>query len=353
MISVHSDGGRTLFAALLCAICLSGTLAPASRAASPNPANLPGGCGPRPSWIETATLPEEGQAALSACFSSKSNQAEALLNVANNRPYAQLITVSGTSPDLAESSFARSLEGALARLLASSSSGTGTSAFLLGPGERAALAIDRPPPGPAEELHIDPAPDNAFAVAALAWRLLSTAAQRVSLPAATESCIAAAVYGALASPPHPELALERMHFCINAAGLSRIPEQLLRELASRLLRDRFFQEVIEREGTEPHPARIALTTSPSNPDLIDPEIHLGSVSLEASAGQRTVEHLSATGGVPPYRYYIIPEPGGPGVPSWFHLAADGTLTLEPPAGASQVDFLIDVIDANGESEVPY
>ena len=66
-------------------------------------------------------------------------------------------------------------------------------------------------------------------------------------------------------------------------------------------------------------------------------------------GRTTVEHLSATGGTPPYRFYLVPEPGGPGVPSWLHLAADGTLTLEPPAGVAAVTLPVEVVDSNGRA----
>ena len=260
----------------------------------------------------------------------------------------------GAQLDLSESSFGGSLEGALSKLLASASSGMGPSAFLLGPGEGAKLAIDRPAPGEAQRVNVDPASVNAFAVGALAWTLLSTAAKHLSLPTATQSCIAAVVYGALSSPPQPAEALRRMHACVNASGLSR-NAKLLRKLASRVLRRRFFSEVIHREGTESRSARIAFQISPSNPNLINPAIHLGPASFGTlPGGQRTVEHLSATGGTPPYRFYIVPEPGGPGVPSWLQLAAAGTLTVEPPVGATAVSLPVEVVDSNGEhSVVPY
>jgi hypothetical protein len=261
---VQLNSRKAALAAVLCAIPLSATLA----SASPSPANLPS-CGPRPSWIESATLPAEGQGPFQSCFSSNSSQAEALLSIANNRPYAQLITISGAQLDLSESSFAGSLEGALSRLLANSSSGMGPSAFLLGPGEGAKLAIERPAPGEAQRVNVDPASVNAFAVGALAWTLLSTAAKHLSLPTATQSCIAAAVYASLSSPPQPEEALRRMHACVNASRLSRNAEKLLRKLASRLLLRRFFREVIHREGTEPRwpsaaymPARASAVAAP-------------------------------------------------------------------------------------------
>jgi hypothetical protein len=349
---MRPDGSRGLLAVVLCAMSLSAILAPASPAARPNRPNLPSGCGPRPSWISSASLPGERHDPLPSCFSGKSSQAEAVLSVLNNRPYAQFMTVSGAQLDLAESSFAGSLEGALARLLARSSLGKGTSAYLLGPGESATLVIDRPPPGQAQTVLIAPVREDAFAVAALAWGLLSSAAGDRSLPSATQSCVVSAVYGAVSTPRHPLRALERMHVCVNAASLSTLARKRLRRLAGRLLGDQRFEELVDLEVGEPHPARITFTISGSNPDLINPEIHLAPASFETLPNRRrTIEHLSATGGVPPYRFYIVPEPGGPAVPSWLHLAPDGTVTVEPPVGFAVITFPVEVVDSNGEHSV--
>ncbi len=321
MTSVQSDGRRGLLPALLCAMSLSAILAPASPAASANRTNLPSGCGPRPSWISRASLPEERQDPLPSCFSGKSSQAEAVLSILNNRPYAQFMTVSGAQLDLAESSFVGSLERTLARLLARSSLGKGPSAYLLGPGQRATLVIDRPAPGQAQTVLIAPRAGGCLRRGSARVGLLSSATGDRSLSAATQSCVVSAVYDAVATPRHPVLALERMHVCVNAARLSTLARKRLRRLAARLLRDRRFEEVVDLEVGEPHPARIAFTISGSNPDVINPDIHLGPASFESLPNRHTtIEHLSATGGVPPYRFYIVPEPGGPGVPSWLHLS---------------------------------
>jgi len=279
-----------------------------------------------------------------------------LVNIANNRPYAQLITLSGASLDVAESSFATSLEGALARMLTSARSPNDPAALLIGPREHAIVQIDRPAPGQAQEIHIDPAPVNAFAVGALGWALVSTAANRLSLPAVTQACITAAVDGALMRPRNPELAFRRMHRWVNFSKLSANVERLLRGLTGRVLRNRLFQAVIRRESAEPRPARIAFTVASSNPNLINPAIHLGPASFGTLPGGRmTVEHLTATGGSPPYRFYIVPESGGPEVPPWLHLAADGILAVEPPVGSAvSVNLPVEVGDSNGEhSLVPY
>jgi len=333
--------------ATLCTISLSALV----QAASPAPAlgAGPSGCAARPSWIESATTPEEDGNPFESCFSDRSSLAESVLSITNNRPYAQLLTVTGTTLDLAESGFAGSQEAAFSTALANLRPESGPSAFLLGASQSAILAIDRPPPGPAQVVHIVAAPGNAFAVAALAWRLVSAATKRLSLPASTRSCIASAVYGALRGPPHPEGTLERVHACVNGAPLPASRERLLRALAASLLVDRAFKEVIQREGTEPHPARITLTVAPSDPYLANPAIQLQGANIGSiPSGSRSVRHLSATGGLPPYRFYIVPEPGGPAVPSWLHLAADGTLIIEPPLGSVAVNFAVEVVDSNGE-----
>jgi hypothetical protein len=346
------DSRAAALAGALCAISVASVLAVASLAAGMGSSVLPAGCAPMPAWIAAATLSDEPQDPLPSCFSAHSGQAEAVLNIANNRPYAQLVTVAGSSLDLTGSSFGGPLGASLSALLEGLSPAAGPSAFLLGPGESATLAIDRPAPGPGRDVHIDPAGDNAFAVAAVAFRFLGAASARRLLNAATQRCVASVLHAALKTPPRPELALRRVHACVDAAGLPARAETLLRGLASRLLRDDFFHSVIHRQGTEPRPARIALAIASSNPELINPDIRLGPASFgTVTAGERTVEHLSATGGVPPYRFYAVPEPGGPGVPAWLHLAADGTLTLESPPSATAVTVGVEVVDSTGEHSV--
>jgi hypothetical protein len=349
MMTLRLNSRNAARAASVCVIALSALLAPVSLAASPSPSRLPGVCGPPPSWIEGVVLPLESQGPFQACFSSRENLAEAVLSIANNRPYAQLITVPGGALDVAESSFASTLERELSTLLTNSTSGGGTSALLLSPGQTARLLIDRPPPGPAQPVHIDPAPDNAFAVGALAWRLLAAAAAHHLLSAGNRSCVARAVDGALSSPLHPELALRRMHSCVNASGLSGKPARLLQTLARRLLSGSFFEEVVHREGAERRLARVAFTIAPSNPNLRNPSIHLTTTNLGTlPSGERTIEHLTAAGGTPPYRFYFVPERGGPGVPTWLYLAPDGTLVVEPPIGVTAVYVQVEVVDSNGE-----
>ena len=248
---IRCDGARTAFCAAFCAISLSVMFTPTTLAASSSSGVVSAGCGTSPPWVETATLPQGGQYPLESCFSSQSSQSEAPLRIVNNRRYAQLLIVDGAELDLTESTFTGTLEGPLARLMADLSYHGDSSVFLLGPGARATLLLGHPAPGSSNAVHIVPATSNAFAVGALAWRLLSEASSQRSLPTATASCVLAAVYGALSSPPEPEEALWRMHSCVDTAAVSRPHKRLLRRLASALLRDSFFKAVIHREGTEP------------------------------------------------------------------------------------------------------
>ncbi len=352
-IRLHLDRRSAALPVALCAIALGVLGASASLKGGSAGAAAPIACAAIPAWIAAATLQQGAEVALASCFSQRSSQAEAVLSIANDRPYAQLI-VSGAAIDLTESTFANPLEAAFSKLLAGSSHGRAPSAVLLGPEQSAMLTIDRPPPGAAQEVHIDAAPDNAFAVASVVWTLLRAAGERRLLTAATDSCVASAVDLSLRGPPRPEKALRRVHACVDTAGLPERAEGLLRALAGRLLRDRLFKRVIRRQGTEPHPARIAFTVAASDPELIDPDIQLGPASFgTVQAGRTTVEHLSATGGKPPYRFYTVTEPGGAGVPSWLHLAADGTLTLEPPPGAAPVTLPLEVVDSTGAHSVVF
>ena len=75
--------------------------------------------------------------------------------------------------------------------------------------------------------------------------------------------------------------------------------------------------------------RAFLWIPPSIPGPIDSAISLGPANFNVPGEEKTVEHLTASGGSPPYRFYVVPEPDQAGVPYWFQLAADGTLILEP------------------------
>ena len=316
-----------------------------------NRAGLPGACGSTPSWIDSVTLPDSNQDPLPACFSSKSDQAEAVLNVVNNRGYAQTITVSGAKIDVAKSVFASSFDGQIGKLLAQLSSGNGPSAFELGPGENASVTIDRPPPQQAAvDIHIDPAAKTASGMGELAWALLTTAKDQIGVPLNVENCVMAAVYNTVSADRGPDNAIAQMHSCVDAAATGTA-KGVLEKLAYGLLVDDFFYKIVDLEGDELYPAQIGFTIPGSNPTFTNPNIHIGPANYGTLPdGQTTVEHLTATGGTAPYRYYIWNEPANmAGVPSWVSLASDGTLTIEPPASASgEVSFYVYAFDGKGE-----
>ncbi len=318
-----------------------------------NRADLPSGCGPPPSWIDSVTLPDSNQDPLPACFSSKSDQAEAVLNVVNNRGYAQTVTVSGAKIDVAKSVFAASFEGQIGKLLAQLSSGNGPSAFVLGPGESASITIDRPPPQQAaQEIHIDPAGKTASGVGELAWALLTTAKDQIGVPVDMENCVQAAVYNTVSADRGPDSAIGQMHSCVDAAsGLSGTAKAVLEKLAYGLLVDDFFYKLLDLEDSEVYPAKIEFTIPGSNPTFTSPDIHISPLDLgTVPDGQQTVVHLSASGGVAPYRFYVWNEPANAAkVPRWVTLGTDGTLTIEPPSHASgEVSFAVYAFDADGE-----
>jgi alpha-tubulin suppressor-like RCC1 family protein len=318
-----------------------------------NRAGLPGKCGQPPSWVDSVTLPDSNQDPLPACFNSEYSlsETEAVLNVVNNRGYAQTVTVSGAEIDVAKSVFASSFEGQIGKLLAQPSSGNGPSAFVLGPGESASITIDAPPPQlAAQEVHIDPAPKTASGVGELAWALLTTAKDQIGVPLDIENCVMAAVYNTVSADRGPDSAIAQMHSCVDAAATGTA-KGVLEKLAYGLLVDDFFYKIIDLEGDELYPAQIGFTIPGSNPTFTNPNIHIGPANYGTLPdGQTTVEHLTATGGVPPYRYYIWNEPENAAkVPSWVKLATDGTLTIEPPASASgEVSFYVYAFDSKGE-----
>ncbi len=341
--------------ASICGLLLSALLAPDQSPAGTAPAAMPEGCGAAPTWVAGASLLDEARDPLPSCFSNASTMAEALVSIADNRSYAELVSVRGAAVDMLASTFGSPLEGGFARSLADSSSAEGPAEYLLGPRQRVVLALERPPPGAGQEVVVEAAQGNPVGVAALAYALVSEAAERRVLPGATESCVAAAVARAAVRPRHPERALRRMHSCVNGAPLSSRAKRLLVGLADRLLRGRLFEQVVHLWGTDNAPTRSSFTIAATNPNLINPHIQLDTTDLGTlPGGRRTIRHLSASGGAPPYRFYIVPEPGGPGVPSWLELAPGGTLVVEPPAGTTSVSLPIEVVDANGEhSVVPY
>ena len=316
-----------------------------------NRASLPSGCGGAPSWLDEVSLPDSNQDPLPVCFSSSSNDAEALLNMVNNRGYAQVITISGAKIDVAKSHLADSLEGEAATLFAALGSTDNSSTFILGPGDSATVTIDRPAPQQAaQEVHIDQAPEIASGVGELAWAVLSTASDSVSVPVDRVDCIMSAVYNASSSGRDPSSAIDQMNSCIDAAAAGTAKD-LLEKLSYGLLVDDFFYKVIDLEGDSLYPPQTGFTIPGSNPTFTSPDIHISPLNLGTLPdGQTTTVQLTATGGTAPYLFYVWNEPvNAAKVPSWVHLATDGTLTIEPPAGISdEVRFAVYAFDASGD-----
>jgi hypothetical protein len=316
-----------------------------------NRADLPSGCGGAPRWVDEVSLPDSNEDPLPICFSNSSNEAEAVLNMVNNRGYVQVVTISGAKVDVTKSLFADSLEGEVAKLFADLGSGGSSSTFILGPGDSATITIDRPPPQQAaQEVHIDQAAQVVSGVGELAWALLSTASDAVSVPVDRTDCIMTAVYNAASSGRGPSSAIDQMHSCIDAAA-SGTAKDVLQKLSYGLLVDDFFYKVIDLEGDSLYPPQTGFTIPGSNPTFTSPNIHISPLNLGTLPdGQTTTVQLTATGGTAPYLFYIWNEPiNAAKVPSWVHLASDGTLTIEPPEGTNgEVSFAVYAFDANGD-----
>ena len=316
-----------------------------------NRAGLPSGCGGAPSWLDEVSLPDSNEDPLPVCFSSASNDAEAVLNMVNNRGYAQVVTISGAKIDIAKSHFADSLEGEAATLFAALDSKGASSTFILGPGDNVTVTIDRPAPQQAaQQVHIDQAPQVSSGAGELAWAVLSTASDSVSVPVDRIDCIMSAVYNASSSGRDPTSAIDQMHSCIDAAAAGTVKD-LLEKLSYGLLVDDFFYKVIDLEGDALYPPQTGFTIPGSNPTFTSPDIHISPLNLGTLPdGQTTTVQLTATGGTAPYLFYVWNEPANAAkVPSWVSLATDGTLTIEPPEGTSgEVRFAVYAFDANGD-----
>ncbi len=341
-----------LLGTLLWAGCLTVMLAPVSFAKATATALSPTRCGPHPGWIAHAALPDGGRDPLSVCFTAKSNRAEALLSIQSNRDYAQLITLSGVNVVLFESSFSDSLDAGISSRLWHLSLGKTEEVLMLGPGQRALLAIGRPPPQRASrQVAIEQAPPAAAALGQLARAFLS-AARGTYISTSIKRCVIASVYGAAVSLARaPISALGQMHACVDRGENNSHPagKRRLRAFARGIFRLARFDVALSLIGaTDRSLSRIAFMIPGSPPGRYNPKIHLGHANFgTVISGRRTVEHLTATGGSPPYRYYLWNE-SGMRAPSWLRLAPDGTVIIEPPPGVS-VSILVRVyvVDATG------
>ncbi len=310
--------------------------------------------GATPSWVDSVTLPDSNQDPLPMCFASPAQTTEAKLSMVNNRGFAQVITVSGAPVDGKTSSFSDSADGEAATVFAKLHPANGPATFVLGPGQSATLFIEEPAPSlAAVDVHIDPATHTGSAIGEMAWAFLTTAIDKIGAPVDLANCVWGYVYNQL-NAPGPGAIINETHSCTSAtiAKLgSKAARDALTNLAYGLLVDDFFYKVIDAEGDALYPPMIGFTIPGSNPTSTNPSIHLGPAGFGTLPdGQTTIEHLAATGGTPPYRYYIWNDSTNmAGVPSWVNLASDGTLTIEPPVGAvGEVSFYVYVFDSKGE-----
>ncbi|HWA54607.1 MAG TPA: hypothetical protein VG816_10580 [Solirubrobacterales bacterium] len=317
-----------------------------------NRTDLPTGCGEPPSWVDGVHLPFARNDSLPACIGAESSGDTLYLHVANNRGYAQYVTISNASLDLRRSNWSDSLEGLFANQLAAHAPGNSASSFLLAPGSHATLAIDKPPPSLGNTaVSLQVAPQGASAMAEMGWALLKKAKEEIGLPVEVGNCVVGQVYAALSNDPSAPAAVKRLRTCADAAAsLKGVAKKALEKIAAAILVTDFFYKVVDLEAAEPYPVELSFTIRGKNPT--NPDIHLGNLGYGSlPAGQPTVEHLTASGGSPPYTFRVSNGQGNPErVPSWVQLAADGTLTITPPPGTNQsVGFYVYATDASGQS----
>lgn len=318
-----------------------------------NRTDLPSGCGSAPSWIEWSATPYGRNDSLPACVGTDSDEGTLHIHIANNRGYAQYLTISNAALDLRRSNWSDSLEGLFANQIAAHAPGNSPTSFVLAPGSHADLAIDRPAESfgnTAVSLRAAPVGSSAFAE--MGWALLSKVNKELGKRVDIANCVTSAVYNSLASNPTPSSAVDQLHSCAKAAAskLTGAAKSVLNKIASAVLVVDFFYKVVDLEAGDAYPPSIGFSIRGRNPT--NPEIHLGNLSYGLlPAGQQTVEHLSASGGTAPYTFQISHAAANTAsVPPWVQLAADGTLTVEPPAGTDRfVSFYVYATDATGQS----
>ena len=340
-----------LLGTLLCASWLTAMLTPVSFAKATATLSSRTRCGPHPSWIAHTVLPAGHQGPLSVCFAARSNRAEALLSIQSHRDYAQLITLSGVNVVFYESSFSDPLEAGVSNWLWHLSLGKTKEVLMLGPGQRALLAIGRPPPQRApRQVGMQQAQPAAAALGHLAWAFLSAAGGTYISPS-IERCVMAGVYTTVSSARTPVSALRGLRACVDGGDNNSHPgsKRRLRAVARGIFRLARFDVALNLiGGSDRSLSRVAFTIRGSPPGRYNPKIRLGPANFgTVISGRRTVKHLTATGGSPPYRYYLRNE-AGMRAPSWLHLAPDGTVIIEPPQGVSvTVRVRVYVVDSTG------
>lgn len=302
------------------------------------------------SWITARPTASVGPARISACLSPSTTQTGALLNVTNNRDYAQLITITGAPAQVVGLSPSNRPGAQLQRLLAAL--GGTEDLLVLGPYARATVALDRPPPATAaRQIAVSAAGNQLSALAGRAWTVLSAAAHGSSLPALAPGCLATALVGAASSAITPAASLAAMRRCVvgGSSGATRAG-RLLTALADAALSPQVLARSAALEARDPGATDAFFAIPGSAPGAVDPSIRIGLPALgTVPDGVSTVARLTASGGVAPYRFYLLTEPGGAPVPSWVRLTAAGILTITPPRGASlQLMLPVFAVDATGE-----
>jgi hypothetical protein len=318
-----------------------------------NRTDLPDGCGPPPSWIDGVVFPGSRNDSLPACTSSRSNAQTLYINIANNRGYAQFVTISNATLNVQRSDWGDSLEGLFANQIAAHSPGNSPSSFVLAPGSHATLAIDGPPAslgGTAVSLRA--APKGASAAAEIGWALLMKVREDLGTKVDISNCVIGAVHQTLSTDPGATGVINTLRSCASAgaAKLTGAAKEAFSRITAAILVTDFFYKLIDIETDEAYPPKLSFSIRGANPT--NPAIHLGDLDFgELPAGELSVEHLSASGGKAPYEFGISHSAANTAaVPDWVDLAPDGTLTIDPPAGTLRsVGFYVYATDATGQS----
>jgi Putative Ig domain len=311
-----------------------------------DPADCKGDPGP-PSWAAEISMPDGRGDPITSCLTSNNNGSQAIIKLVNNRGYAQFLTLSGAPLDVKHSWFSDEIDTTLMNALyAINPSAPGS--FTLGPGAQASLVIDKPAVQMADtDITVDAASDSLSPVAALLWALENTVFDQLSTPLATGNCVYGELYNALHDGGSIGGIIDQLHSCTSAAlGLSGSAKEVVQKVGAVLFSLDVYQDVLDLRLGDLYAIPISFTIPGTNPTFTNPSIHLGAASFGTiTDGEVAVEHLSASGGTPPYRYHfynLYPTP------PWLTLTDDGTLTISPPAGdEGSYSFYVWVGDATG------
>ncbi len=318
-----------------------------------NRTDLPSGCGKSPDWIDWLSPIYSRNDSLPACTGAESDGQTLYIHVANNRGYAQYLTISNATLDVRRSNWSDSLEGMIANQLAAHSSSNSPSSFVLAPGSHAVLAIDRPAEGfGTTAVSMLAAAKGSSAMAAMGWALLNKVREGIGNRVDLVNCVTGSIYNSLASNPGASSAVAQLRSCAGAAAarLKGTAKEVMGKISSAVLVVDLFYKLVDLQADEAIPPSIKFSIHGRNPT--NPAIHVGGLSLGSlPPGERTVVQLTASGGVAPYGFQISHAASNTAkVPSWVQLGSDGKLTIDPPADAAgHVGFYVYATDASGQS----